>query len=200
MGSMNSGEAMNDEILPEAAAVAASTDSGPATPDPLPAAPPPAPTAATPAHTGAVRSGHSLWRWVALSALIVAVAVGAFFLGRWAGDDGSDNAVAVTTTIVATGNTIGTTDEPVADVAAALSPSVVQIETNAGLGSGFIFRADGYILTAAHVVDGSNQVTVRLADGTRLDGTVVGADANSDVAVVHVDQTGLPAALLADDA
>ena len=126
------------------------------------------------------------------------MAVGAFFVGRWAGDDGPDAAAAATTTIAAPGSTIGTTDEPVADVAAALSPSVVQIETADGLGSGVVYRADGYILTAAHVVAGSNQVTVRLADGTRLDGTVVGADENSDVAVVHVDQTDLPTALLAD--
>ncbi len=189
---------MNDEIFPEAAAGAASTDSGPATPDTLPAAPPPVPSAATPADTGAGRSGHSWWRWIGVAVLIVAVGVGAFFLGRWAGDDGSDTAVAVTTTIAATGSTIGTTEEPVADVAAALSPSVVQIETTSGLGSGFIYRADGYILTAAHVVAGSNQVTVRLADGTRLDGTVVGADENSDVAVLKVDQTDLPAALVAD--
>lgn len=189
---------MNDEIFPEAAAGAASTDSGPATPDPLPAAPPPAPDAAVPAPAGAGPSGHSPWRWIALGVLIVAVAAGAFFLGRWAGDDGSGNAAAVTTTIAATGSTIGTTDEPVADVAAALSPSVVQIETRDGLGSGVIYRADGYILTAAHVVAGGNRVTVRLADGTRLDGTVVGADDNSDVAVIHVDQTDLPAALLAD--
>ena len=80
---------MNDEIFPEAAAGAASPDSGPATPDTLPASPPPAPAAAQPASPGAGRSGHSPWRWIAFGVLIVAVAVGAFFLGRWAGDDGS---------------------------------------------------------------------------------------------------------------
>jgi len=113
---------MNDDTFPEAAAGAASADPGPATPDTLPAAPPLVPTAATPADTGAGRSGHSWWRWIGVAVLIVAVGVGAFFLGRWAGDDGSDTTVAVTTTIAATGSTIGTTEEPVADVAAALSP------------------------------------------------------------------------------
>jgi len=63
----------------------------------------------------------------------------------------------------------------VADVAAALSPSVVQIETTTGLGSGVIYRSDGYIITAAHVVSGVERVTVRLADGTALDGEVLGA-------------------------
>ena len=121
------------------------------------------------------------------------MAVGAFFLGRWAGGDERTPA-AVTTTLAAPGSTIGDSEEPVADVAAALSPSVVQIETSDGLGSGVVFRADGYILTAAHVVAGSREVTVRLADGTQLEGRVVGADDNSDVAVVQVDETGLPAA------
>ncbi len=88
-------------------------------------------------------------------------------------------------------------EEPVAAVARALLPSVVQLETETGLGSGVIYDADGLILTAAHVVDGSNDVTVRLSDGRSLDGRVVGADANSDIAVVRVEEEGLPAAHLA---
>lgn len=92
------------------------------------------------------------------------------------------------------------TDEPVAAVAAALAPAVVQIETGTGLGSGFIYDASGLILTAAHVVDGSDSVAVRLADGSRLDGTVLGADAATDVAVVQVDGgADLPVAVLATD-
>jgi S1-C subfamily serine protease len=90
-------------------------------------------------------------------------------------------------------------DEPVADVAEALLPSVVQIEVGggAGVGSGVIFDADGLILTAAHVVAGNSQVTVRLANGDRYQGEVVGADGSSDIAVVEIDASGLPAAPLA---
>lgn len=88
-------------------------------------------------------------------------------------------------------------EEPVAAVAKALLPSVVQLETQSGLGSGVIYDADGYILTAAHVVDGVSNLTVRLSDGSSLDGEVVGTDPNSDIAVVRVDEGGLPAADLA---
>ncbi|MDH3259881.1 MAG: S1C family serine protease [Acidimicrobiia bacterium] len=78
-------------------------------------------------------------------------------------------------------------DEPVAAVAAALLPATVQIETPAGLGSGFIYDSVGYILTAGHVVDDFQSVTVRLSDGTQLDGTVIGTDPGTDVAVVEID-------------
>lgn len=91
-----------------------------------------------------------------------------------------------------------TQTEPVAAVAKAVAPAVVQIETDRGLGSGFIYDKSGLIMTAAHVTDGASQVQVRLADGTRLAGEVVGADDSSDVAVVRV-QSGkdLPVAVLA---
>jgi putative serine protease PepD len=91
-------------------------------------------------------------------------------------------------------------DEPVAAVAEAVSPTVVQIETTAGLGSGVIYDPDGLVLTAAHVVEGSTTVTVRLADGTSRDGTVVGTDTDSDIGVVAIDGggEGLPVAVLAD--
>lgn len=91
------------------------------------------------------------------------------------------------------------TAEPVADVADALLPSVVQIETARGLGSGVIYDSDGLILTAAHVVEGNREVRVRLSDGTQLVGEVLGGDSAADIAVVRVDATGLPAARLALD-
>ncbi|MEY2431528.1 MAG: putative serine protease PepD [Acidimicrobiaceae bacterium] len=80
------------------------------------------------------------------------------------------------------------TAEPIAAVAAAVSPAVVQIETRSGLGSGFVYDADGHILTAGHVVDGVGKtVNVRLADGSVHKGQVIGADSASDVAVVKID-------------
>ena len=87
--------------------------------------------------------------------------------------------------------------EAVTAVARAVLPSVVQIETGGGLGSGIVYDRDGFILTAAHVVEGSTEVTVRLPDGERIPGRVVGADGGTDVAVVQVDRQGLPAASLA---
>jgi len=190
---------MNDDAIPQEPEGAPSPEP-PASPfsEPAAAAPQPAaaPLPASPLPAPQPPTAGSRRRWwlgAAVAAAVLAIAVGAFFLGHWVGGDGSGDD-AVTTTAATTGSTIGESEEPVADVAAALSASVVQIEAPAGLGSGVIFRADGYILTAAHVVAGSREVTVRLADGTRLEGRVIGADGNSDVAVVQVDETGLPVA------
>ncbi len=102
------------------------------------------------------------------------------------------------------------TDEPVSDVADRLVPSVVHLEITSdnifagGVGSGVIFDSNGFILTAAHVVEsvvnGEAGLTVRLANGDRLPGEVVGSDPDSDVAVVQVERSGLIAAELALDA
>src|SRR5690606_18578815 len=90
-------------------------------------------------------------------------------------------------------------EEPVAAVAKALLPSVVRIDTPRGGGSGVIYDSDGLILTAAHVVAGTDTVQVRLSDGTQHQGRVLGGDLGTDIAVVEVDATGLPAAPLALD-
>jgi S1-C subfamily serine protease len=96
-------------------------------------------------------------------------------------------------------NEVVDSSEPVADVADALLPSVVQIETPAGLGSGVIYDSGGLILTAAHVVEGSETVDVRMSDGTQHAGRVLGGVVGADIAVVEVDATGLPAASLDRD-
>lgn len=77
----------------------------------------------------------------------------------------------------------GQTD--VSRVANALIPSVVQIETDAGLGSGVVYKKRGLILTAAHVVSGASKLHVRLANGRRVPARLVGADPRTDVAVVR---------------
>ncbi|MFP3914185.1 MAG: S1C family serine protease [Actinomycetota bacterium] len=97
----------------------------------------------------------------------------------------------------ATDGDVSPAEEPVAAVAEALLPSVVQIETPTGLGSGVIYDSEGLILTAAHVVAGSDQVTVWLSDGSRFEGEVLGGDLPTDIAVVEVDASDLPAAPLA---
>ena len=61
-----------------------------------------------------------------------------------------------------------------------------------GLGSGFIVSPDGYILTNAHVVDHADHVTVRLTDRREFTAKVVGADKQSDVALLKIDASNLP--------
>ena len=101
-------------------------------------------------------------------------------------------------------------DEPVARVAAQVGPSVVQVNVQAiqltpfgaqqaqGLGSGVIYRRDGYIITNNHVVQNASEVNVAFADGSTERGEVVGADPSTEIAVVRVDRDDLPAAKFAE--
>lgn len=66
------------------------------------------------------------------------------------------------------------------------------------LGSGFILRPDGYILTNQHLVDKAAQITVHLADGRDFPARVVGQDPRSDLALLKVQAQGLPAIPLGD--
>ncbi|MDF9833537.1 serine protease Do [Ereboglobus sp. PH5-5] len=67
-----------------------------------------------------------------------------------------------------------------------------------GLGSGVIVSADGYVLTNAHVVNGADEIKVSLNDGRELKAKVIGTDPKTDIAVIKVEATGLPAATFAD--
>jgi putative serine protease PepD len=178
--------------------IAASTPAPPPPPPP-PFEPPPAPP---PARASASATPPGRRRSPVMAGLVaLSLVASGFALARASGHR---------TTVVRAASTNGTTatisttpkvavksdgsTEPVAAVAAALAPSVVQIETGQGLGSGFIYDNAGHVLTAAHVVAGAGKtVTVRLADGTTRTGTVVGSDSSTDVAVVKVDISGTKA-------
>lgn len=69
---------------------------------------------------------------------------------------------------------------------------------NKSLGSGFIISVDGYILTNAHVVEGADEVTVRLTDKREFKARIIGADKRTDVALLKIDAGGLPVVKLAD--
>ena len=99
----------------------------------------------------------------------------------------------------------------VADVVAKVGPAVVSIlvesssvdflgrsRRGSGSGSGVIFREDGYILTNNHVVEDADSITVVFSDGREREGEIVGTDVRTDLAVVRVDERGLPTAPLAD--
>jgi S1-C subfamily serine protease len=108
----------------------------------------------------------------------------------------------------------------IADAAARVEPSVVTINTEyrpraiysddvlglseerivqpRGTGSGVILSADGIIVTNNHVVENATKIQVTLEDGRELEGTVIGSDPPSDLAVVRVNEKNLPAVTLGD--
>jgi serine protease Do len=73
-----------------------------------------------------------------------------------------------------------------------------QYQVQHGTGSGVVIRADGFILTNKHVVEGASRVDVVFRDGTRLLGKTVGVDDATDLAVVKVEKQQLTAATFAD--
>jgi serine protease Do len=76
-------------------------------------------------------------------------------------------------------------------------PEIRQAPTE-GVGSGVIVTADGFIVTNNHVIDGADTVTVNLPDGRDFKAKVVGRDPQTDVAVVKIEASGLPAIAFAN--
>ena len=67
-----------------------------------------------------------------------------------------------------------------------------------GVGSGFVLSADGYVMTNAHVVDGADEVIVTLTDKREFKAKIIGADKRTDVAIVKIEASGLPAVKIGD--
>ncbi|HEX7613555.1 MAG TPA: trypsin-like peptidase domain-containing protein [Candidatus Limnocylindrales bacterium] len=99
--------------------------------------------------------------------------------------------------IPASGGAVALQDQFVA-VIKQVSPSVVEIETSAGLGSGVIYDTKGDIVTNAHVVGTETTFTVTLSDGRSFPGTLVGTYAPDDIAVIRINATGLTTATFGD--
>lgn len=101
---------------------------------------------------------------------------------------------------------------PVIAIAQKVTPSIVGVKTygtynywgqqitnqELGSGSGIIFREDGYIVTNYHVIENATSVTVTLNDSTEYDARIIGSDSSSDLAVLKIEASGLPAAELGD--
>jgi S1-C subfamily serine protease len=153
-------------------------------------------------------SGAGAWGWRALIAFVAGgLLTASGFAVAQLSDGGSQlaasdttadtsvqdvaSSIEPTTTVppeTTTSSTAPPTDgavEPAVAVAALLGPSVVQLETNFGIGSGVIY-GDGLILTNAHVVEDASSLSVQLSDGRHLTGEVVGTEPNVDIAVVSV--------------
>lgn len=65
-------------------------------------------------------------------------------------------------------------------------------------GSGFIISSDGYVLTNHHVIEGTNKVTVHLADRREVAATIIGSDPSTDVAVLKINEKNLPVLAIGD--
>lgn len=102
-------------------------------------------------------------------------------------------------------------NEPIVSVVERIVPSVVNISTVrpvmdeflhvhplAGMGSGIVVSDHGYIVTNRHVVAGARERTVTLPTGRRFEGTVVGMDRTTDLAVLKIEASALPAAQFGD--
>ncbi|MGM1062938.1 S1C family serine protease [Saccharothrix sp. Mg75] len=139
---------------------------------------------------------------VVTSAALVAAVLG----GVTGGVVGAVNASGGGTTAVGSpvaARTGSTSTADVSAIAAAVLPSVVQVDVTSaqgrGLGSGVVLSADGRVLTNNHVVAGAREITVTLSDGRTVDAAVVGTDASSDLAVVQAEGvSGLTPAVFAD--
>lgn len=77
-------------------------------------------------------------------------------------------------------------------------PQLPEEQQPHGLASGFILSTDGLIMTNAHVVDGADEVLVTLTDKREFKARIIGADKRSDIALVKIEATGLPAVKVGD--
>ena len=77
-------------------------------------------------------------------------------------------------------------------------PNLPDTQVQKGTGSGFIVSSDGLILTNSHVLDGADKVTVTLTDGRTVEGKVMGQDNLTDLAVVKIEEEGLPTVVFGD--
>jgi S1-C subfamily serine protease len=148
-----------------------------------------------------IRAGSLL-----LLATVLAVLLAGCSEESSSGSKGSNNVAAAQTSQETPSPSQIPEDEPVALVAAQVGPSVVQVNVEVaqqtplgtqrgeGVGSGVIYREDGYIITNNHVVEGARRVAVAFADGTTESAEIVGADPYSEIAVLRVDRGDIPAA------
>lgn len=111
---------------------------------------------------------------------------------------GSKSTTPVTTPRATVANPVIALQQQYTHVVNVVSPSVVQVETNAGLGSGIVYDNNGDIVTNAHVVGQAKNVGITLPSGASGKGTVVGSFVPDDLAVIRTSMPGLQPASFGD--
>ncbi|MEO7002365.1 MAG: trypsin-like peptidase domain-containing protein [Ktedonobacterales bacterium] len=151
-----------------------------------------------------------LWASIAGLAMILCLLVSAFAIGRIS----AVSATTTTTTTTQSGQSAQSAQtvavapsaqdlqQTVVNVVRTVQPAVVEVTSRSSsgeaIGSGNVIRQDGYIVTNDHVVNGYTSFTVTFSSGKTLAATVVGQDAQDDLAVVKVAATGLQTIAIAN--
>lgn len=147
------------------------------------------------------------WRRIVVATVAAAIiaggAAGAGTARYFADDGGTSSASPAAATV----------SSAIPDLISRVSPSIVSIDVvsrgqgqfgrmvnQEAAGTGFVIAQDGYIATNQHVIAGATSITVTLRDGTKTPATLVGSDASRDLAVIHINRTGLQAVTFGDSA
>jgi putative serine protease PepD len=138
---------------------------------------------------------HLHRRWTAARAAAALAAIAAL-AGCGSGSQTTTTGAAVTA--AQTGSPAKQLQQQFTGIVKTVSPQVVQIQTDSGLGSGVVFDKRGDIVTNAHVVTGARTLSVTLADGGQHPATLVGIYPQNDIAVVRVSDGAVHPATFAD--
>jgi S1-C subfamily serine protease len=148
--------------------------------------------------------------WMTISIISIALCVTSILFSVYLAANGNKNAFkfpAPYTPDYVAGQQLSASDKlDTPAVIAKVKPSVVNILVELGnnyygqegSGSGIIFTKDGLIITNAHVVEGATSVKVTTIDGKEYDADIIGYDTVTDLAVIKIDATDLPAAEIGD--
>ena len=142
------------------------------------------------------KTPHSKWRRTAVRPAIAALTVAAAILLAACG--GGSGTSASSTSATAATSAADLLQQRYVDTIGAIGPSVVQVQTPAGLGSGIVLDSAGNVVTNDHVVGTYKRFQVTDSTGKVYAATLVGTFAPDDLAVVHVEGGQLPAAALGD--
>lgn len=146
------------------------------------------------------------------ASLVGILAFGCAFSGTYLAMDYTSNNKIIIYQNVDTTNDLNVTDSGLSmqEIVNQTSPSVVEIVTEnvsefmnqsfvrSGAGSGVILTSDGYIVTNNHVIADTNNIKVKLSDGTNYNATLIGSDSKTDIAVIKIDANHLKPAIFAD--
>jgi S1-C subfamily serine protease len=155
---------------------------------------------ALPPYTPARQPRRRPWKFILLAlaqlaVLAIGIVVGAFVFSSRTSSVHTITIGAQSAPAITQSSSVATLQQTVENVAAAVAPSVVKITSVASrqeaIGSGDIVTADGYILTNDHVVQGFSSFTVTLSTGQNYSATLVGQDAQDDLAVLKISATNL---------